>query len=145
MVLRPRAEAPDWLGGGNPDRAGKCTRFTVSRDHDPWFDPDLEADAMDICNGWSDGIVCPMRQACLEWSLINNEKHGVWGGMLPHDRLAMRIGRREDPYYPWDWHPPTPYDGTDIDAFDEDEEDDEYEIFEEFEDEVTCPGEAESY
>jgi WhiB family redox-sensing transcriptional regulator len=35
---------------------------------------------------WCD--ICPIRSACLEFALANDE-HGVWGGMSRAERLAM--------------------------------------------------------
>jgi hypothetical protein len=117
MVLKPRAEAPIWDGFGDPEKAGKCLRFPPRRlpdnsIHDPYGSDDEEEqlEAAAICNGTFDGIVCPLRQECLEWSLINNEQFCVYGGMLPHDRLKIRLARRADPYMEIEWHAPTPKD-----------------------------------
>lgn len=110
MVLKPRAEAPQWDGYGERDQAAKCLfSHPPTREHDPWFDPD-ELAAAAICNGTEDGQMCPLRDECLVWALINNEQFGVWGGMLPHDRRAMRLAKRASPYMEWIWHPPTPVD-----------------------------------
>lgn len=32
---------------------------------------------------------CPHRQPCLEWALENRQKHGVWGGTTPQERLNI--------------------------------------------------------
>jgi len=116
VVLKPRIPAPDWTAGGNPAKAAKGLRFRPTRENKPWFDEDQFEDCLAICNGDYDGRVCPMRQQCLEFSIINNEAWGVWGGMLPHDRKAIRIARRQNPYLEIAWHPPTPVnpdDGSD--------------------------------
>ncbi|MEV4575989.1 WhiB family transcriptional regulator [Nonomuraea jabiensis] len=114
MVLKPRAEAPRWINKENPAKSAKCLRFPPHREDDgvlkdPWFEGD-ELSAAAICNGDWDDQMCPIRNECLHWALLNNEKFGVWGGMLPHDRLNMRQAKREDPYMEWMWHPPTPKD-----------------------------------
>jgi len=110
VVLKPRMNAPDWTAGGNEEKAAKCIKFPPDREsgYDPWFMEEYEEDCLDICNGTWDGKVCPMRQQCLEFSIINNEAYGVWGGLPPHDRLVMRKARRQNPYMEIKWHPPTP-------------------------------------
>lgn len=117
MVLKPRAEAPQWINEENPDKSAKCLMFPPFHDEggnlvDPWFEGD-ELAAAAICNGEWDDQVCPIRDQCLEWALLNNEKYGVWGGMLEHDRLNIRQARREEPYLEYMWHPPTPKDPPD--------------------------------
>ncbi|MGW0065358.1 WhiB family transcriptional regulator [Streptosporangium sandarakinum] len=136
MVLKPRMRAPDWTGGGNPAKAAKCLQFAPKKGQrgsdDPWFDPRQAEDCLEVCNGVADGRICPKRQLCLEWAVINNEAAGVWGGMFPHDRRQMRLDRREDPYLEITWHPPTPKDPNlaedeeeDLLLDDEDEEEEE--------------------
>jgi hypothetical protein len=55
---------------------------------DPWFED--HAVATDFCNGTVDGVVCPIRQECLEYALVNNCREGVWGGMTEAGRKALR-------------------------------------------------------
>lgn len=47
--------------------------------------------AKKLCN-----TVCEIRMQCLEYALIHNETHGIWGGMSPKERQAFRSkgGRR---------------------------------------------------
>jgi WhiB family redox-sensing transcriptional regulator len=33
---------------------------------------------------------CDVRAECLEYSLQNNERFGVWGGLTEHDRRRLR-------------------------------------------------------
>lgn len=33
---------------------------------------------------------CPVRDLCLEFALVNEEQHGVWGGMTPKERQRLR-------------------------------------------------------
>jgi hypothetical protein len=103
MVLKPRILAPDWTGDDNPKYAGKCIWTRPSPAYDPFFDD--EDEAIKICNGDIDGVICPIRHACLYFALINNESYGIWGGTYPHDRKRIRhtIPRRD-----WRWQPPTP-------------------------------------
>ncbi len=32
---------------------------------------------------------CPVREACLEFALMNRDPHGVWGGMNEMERRAL--------------------------------------------------------
>lgn len=98
MVMRLREGQPDF-----EELGGKCLEFPVSPERDPWFEE--EDEAIQICNGWSDGVVCPARHECLIFSLINNEAYGVWGGMYSDDRATLR---RFTPREDWEWRQPSP-------------------------------------
>ncbi|GIU96239.1 MAG: hypothetical protein KatS3mg013_0042 [Actinomycetota bacterium] len=37
---------------------------------------------------------CPVRPACLEWSLVTFQDAGVWGGLDEEERRAIRRARR---------------------------------------------------
>ncbi|CAL9651753.1 WhiB family transcriptional regulator [Streptomyces sp. enrichment culture] len=41
-------------------------------------------DAKRIC------ALCPIRSACLDFALSNDERFGVWGGLSERERLALR-------------------------------------------------------
>jgi hypothetical protein len=109
MVLRLRRAAPDW-------QQGKCLGQATGPDMDPWFDnTDLDYDdqtelGLEVCNGEIDGIVCPIREACLEFALVNNERFGVWGGTSEVDRRAIRKmwpwDGTAEPRPEWKWFPP---------------------------------------
>jgi WhiB family redox-sensing transcriptional regulator len=45
------------------------------------------ARAKAVCAG------CPVREACLEFALANDERWGVWGGTSERQRRAMRAVR----------------------------------------------------
>lgn len=36
-------------------------------------------------------VTCPVRIDCLKFALENNEKHGIWGGIVPRDRRKLDI------------------------------------------------------
>lgn len=36
---------------------------------------------------------CPVQAQCLEHALVHRENHGVWGGLTPPERQALRTGR----------------------------------------------------
>jgi len=102
MVLKLREAAPDnWEGA-------KCHQFDVNADNDPFFSEDEEEmkEAVNFCNGEADGVQCPLRNECLLFSLTNNERFGVWGGVSELGRKAIRKkypsrgGRKNDQ---WSW------------------------------------------
>jgi Transcription factor WhiB len=109
MVLRLRQDAPDWSDA-------KCLGDPPLPEDDVWFDnsddgyEDLTAEGLDFCNGVVDDRVCPIREKCLLFALVNNERLGVWGGTSEADRRAIRkmwpwrggnVPRPE-----WKWYPP---------------------------------------
>lgn len=109
MVLRLRTPAPDW-------ERGNCRDQATGPDMDPWFDnSDLGYEnqtelGREVCNGDVDGTICQIRDACLRFALVNNERFGVWGGTSEVDRRALRKmwpwpGGAE-PRPEWKWFPP---------------------------------------
>lgn len=110
MVLYSRVHAPDWTAEDNSQLEAKCRKVARPRyGKDPFFDS--EDDALDVCNGgdrfavWENaGKICPMRDECLAFALINHEGAGVWGGMHTRDRMNLK---RHRPRREWRWHPPT--------------------------------------
>lgn len=110
--MKLRTGAPEWFNEEHPERQAKCVSFPATREYDPWYgdiDEDIEEDedlreeikrdndlmeAVYICHGVYDGIQCPLLEVCLEFAMDNNERYGVWGGMLPEDRAALRKERR---------------------------------------------------
>ena len=51
---------------------------------------DEEADeAKAVCG------VCPVREACLEYALVNRERDGVWGGATERERRRLIRQRRK--------------------------------------------------
>lgn len=36
---------------------------------------------------------CPVVDECLEWALVNNERHGIWGNPGPRERRVLRRER----------------------------------------------------
>lgn len=45
--------------------------------------------AIELCNQ------CPVRQQCLEYAVFAPETYGIWGGLLPRQRLALRNAARK--------------------------------------------------
>ena len=81
----------DWMS--NPAR--NCADITRA---DEWF-PVAEIaesrggksqrsrDAMRAARALCSG--CPVANECLSYALVNDERHGVWGGTTPRQRLDM--------------------------------------------------------
>lgn len=102
MVAKLRENSPSLWDGA------KCHQLTITREHDPFFseDEDEQQEAVDFCNGGADGIVCPIREKCLFFALVNNEKSGVWGGCSPLTRKAIRKkfpSKGGKPHENWQW------------------------------------------
>lgn len=100
MVLVLRSEAPDWT-------QAKCVHEDPTKVPleilDLHFDENREEEALAMCNGLDGNPVCPIRHECLLFSLKNNEKDGIWGGMTVEDRTYMR---RFIPKEQWEWQEP---------------------------------------
>ncbi|HET7488705.1 MAG TPA: WhiB family transcriptional regulator [Acidimicrobiales bacterium] len=39
--------------------------------------------------------ICPVREACLEYALVNRERDGVWGGATERERRRILRQRRK--------------------------------------------------
>jgi len=66
-----------------------CRQFN---DPEVWFpneasNTEAAQEAKDIC------AMCPVKEACLEWALANNE-WGIWGGMGWSQRARLKRTRR---------------------------------------------------
>jgi hypothetical protein len=87
-----RLNAPEWDGGGNPDKEATCRKFRPTREHDDFFGDGTgeESEAKHVCNGTYTGRVCPLREQCLQFALVNNEHYGVWGGLTVLERAYIR-------------------------------------------------------
>lgn len=104
-VLISRDGVVEWTGDNDPAKRARCLDFPApTSTYDPWFEDYWEA--MDICNGTNGSPACPVRDRCLRRALINNERWGVWGGMLHMDRKRLKDLYPNEPEK-WQWHPPT--------------------------------------
>jgi WhiB family redox-sensing transcriptional regulator len=60
-------------------------------DPEIWFSDDQEGSgthykmAKQLCS------TCPVTDLCLQYSLASEEMYGVWGGLTPRERRAMRV------------------------------------------------------
>ncbi len=105
MVMKLRTMSPQWFSE-DPHKTAKCVNFPATAEYDPWFgeldDSDIDdtadiddtEEAKAICLGTFDNRPCPLRESCLEFALVNNERYGVWGGMSVDERAKLRKERR---------------------------------------------------
>jgi Transcription factor WhiB len=94
---QPPVPFPDQALWARVIRYARCADSTL--DPDQWFPVSAEADkarheaaaAITVCT------TCLVRTQCLELSLRHWDigQHGVWGGLVPADRAALR--RRKHP------------------------------------------------
>lgn len=57
-------------------------------DSDIWFeesDKERKSEAKAHCNR------CPLQAQCLEYAMLNNITHGIWGGVTASVRYRMRV------------------------------------------------------
>jgi WhiB family redox-sensing transcriptional regulator len=76
-----------------PDAGTEWKQFGLCSEVDPdlWY-PERGSsvkEAKRICQG------CPVRVQCLEYSLDNDERFGVWGGVSERERRGLRRADRE--------------------------------------------------
>ena len=97
-------------------KGARCASLRITRsEEDLPFLEDCQDLMLDICN---QPQPCPVRARCLLFALINNCQAGIWGGMTPEDRAALRkiyplgagritaTGVIYDPPAQWTWMPP---------------------------------------
>jgi WhiB family redox-sensing transcriptional regulator len=105
MAIRAQTPSPDWSDKHWRGEA-KCTRTPPSLGGPDLFYDD-EPVALEFCNGtlYPGDFVCPRRAECLRTAMLNLENYGIWGGMTPEDRFALRSRYPGMPER-WVWHPP---------------------------------------
>lgn len=96
-------------------RGARCRTLDLTAG-DPVYDKARQDEMIAYCN---EPEPCPLRTRCLQFALSNQCVLGVWGGMSPQDRWALRRrypqlppGRAPDgtqhwePHPRWQWSPP---------------------------------------
>jgi len=89
--MSARAPRPSALDGSLPTdwmESGAC-RNAPGVDFFPSAGSGVLA-AQRVCAG------CPVREACLEYALIQEISHGVWGGASDRQRQRLRAARLRD-------------------------------------------------
>lgn len=113
MAIRPQVPAPDWSEAHHRGEA-KCRRTPLYVGGPNLFFEDVYT-AMDFCNGnlKNDDEVCPRRNECLRTAMQNRENYGIWGGMTPEARLALRLRYPGMPER-WIWQPENSHEREDV-------------------------------
>jgi WhiB family redox-sensing transcriptional regulator len=62
-------------------------------DPEIWFSDDKEGSGTNYKLAKQLCAECPVQNLCLEYSLASEEMFGVWGGLTPTERRAMRVAR----------------------------------------------------
>jgi len=73
-----------------------CRGWDVSIFYAP-EDPDTELPAERRRREWRAKEICRrcvVREACLEWAILHQEKRGIWGGLTTLERKALMRERR---------------------------------------------------
>ena len=72
----------NWISGGQDWRSFAACRFV---DSDVFFpQSDLFSNrAKLICS------TCPVREQCLAWAMVTDQRYGVWGGKTSRERRHM--------------------------------------------------------
>lgn len=77
-----------------------CPECTIIPRSDPMYPAKGGSDGAEeskaICNGTVDGIVCPIRERCLEYAQDHKIRQGVWGGKSMRERFSLTADTRID-------------------------------------------------
>jgi WhiB family redox-sensing transcriptional regulator len=76
---------PEWMDQGTC-RAYPKSWFYPNARNSPYVGFDPYQRARKVC------AACPVRDTCAEYACTNNEQHGMWGGLSPEGRRAVRRG-----------------------------------------------------
>jgi len=67
-------------------------------DPDVWFSDrdsmDVHSSASTIRQAKAFCKMCPVRELCLEYAIVNDEPHGIWGGLSTQDRKKLKQNGR---------------------------------------------------
>jgi hypothetical protein len=71
--------------------------------------PSVAAAAKKYCRGPAPSLSCPVLLECLFFGLVTEDRFGIWGGMSPRERNAMRRHGALDRYREAQHHAESPY------------------------------------
>jgi WhiB family redox-sensing transcriptional regulator len=57
------------------------------------FFPELGEEGDSVVQAKAVCETCPVQAECLEFSVVNFEKHGIWGGLTEKQRRRLRQGK----------------------------------------------------
>ena len=67
-------------------------------DPDVWFSDkdsmDVHSSASTIRQAKAFCKMCPVKTQCLEYAIVNDEQHGIWGGLSTQDRKKLKASSR---------------------------------------------------
>lgn len=78
-------------------------------DRDASTYPDVASEAKRYCRGTVPGGSCPVLAECLFFGLVTEDRFGIWGGMSPRERNALRRRGSLDRYTAALQHTGNPY------------------------------------
>lgn len=93
---------------------GKCREVGADlKDFFPDRDRDLYGPSADrakaVCRGTDGGPVCPVLLECLAYALLTEDRFGIWGGLSPRERNALRRSENLKRYKAAVLHRNSPY------------------------------------
>lgn len=70
----------------------------TNTDPDVWFSDrdsmDVHSSASTIRTAKALCKMCPVKTLCLEYAILNDEQHGIWGGLSTQDRRKLKKTNR---------------------------------------------------
>lgn len=79
---------PEILAQGNCRDAPTTEIFYPDRDAETYTR--IASQAKKYCHGDGGSGACPVLLECLLYSLVSHERFGIWGGLSPRERNALR-------------------------------------------------------
>lgn len=81
------------MGLSNSDHDWKADALCCETGGDWWFVEQTHANREAINQAKAVCALCHVRQDCLEYALVNDERYGIWGGMTTRAREKLRRRR----------------------------------------------------
>lgn len=81
------------MGLSKRDHDWKADALCCETGGDWWFAEPTRANREAINQAKAVCALCHVRQDCLEYALVNDERYGIWGGLTPRARDKLRRRR----------------------------------------------------